>query len=82
MASESTKSPIRDFMSRSFAGRALADDSDIFELGFGNSMFAIQLVTFVEGQFDIEVDGTDLDMANFKSINAVATFVQSKLDAR
>ncbi|WP_437321796.1 acyl carrier protein [Sorangium sp. So ce385] len=67
-------------MSRSFNGRALGDDDDIFSLGFGNSLFAIQLVAFVEREFNIEIDGSDLDMANFKSINAIAKLVRSKLD--
>lgn len=81
MPNESIKGPIRAFMSRSFNERVLADDGDIFALGFGNSLFAVQLVAFVEGKFNIEIDGTDLDMVNFKSVNALAKLVQSKLDS-
>lgn len=82
MANESIKRPIRGFMARSFSGRTIADDSDIFALGFGNSLFAIQLVSFVEGEFAIEIDGSELELANFKSIDALATLVQAKLDTR
>ena len=51
MADESIMSPIRDFMSRSFQGQAVQDEDDIFALGFGNSLFAYQLVMFVERRF-------------------------------
>ncbi|WP_437283013.1 phosphopantetheine-binding protein [Sorangium sp. So ce375] len=81
MPDDSIKGSIRTMMSRSFNGRALGDDDDIFALGFGNSLFAIQLVAFIEREFNIEIDGSDLDMANFKSIDAIAKLVQSKLDS-
>jgi methoxymalonate biosynthesis acyl carrier protein len=82
MTDDSIKAPIRGFMTRSFDGRTLADDDDIFALGFGNSLFAIQLVAFIEGEFDVEIDGDDLDMSNFKSIDALARLVQSKVNSR
>ena len=40
MFDDRIRSPIREFMSRSFQGRKLRDDDDIFALGFGNSLFA------------------------------------------
>ncbi len=79
MIDDSIKGPIRAFMSRSFNGRKLADDDDIFALGFGNSLFAIQLVAFVEGEFDVEIDPADLDMENFKTVDALANLVRSKV---
>ena len=82
MSDQSIKTPIRAFMSRSFEGRELADDDDIFALGFGNSLFAVQLVNFVEGEFSIEIEGADLDIANFRTINALSTLVQAKVRSR
>ena len=73
---------VRAFLSRAFEGRDLSDDDDIFALGFGNSLFAIQMVTFVEGEFSIEIDSEDLEMSNFRSINAVSALVERKLASR
>jgi methoxymalonate biosynthesis acyl carrier protein len=79
MIEETIATPIRTFMSRSFDGRTVADEDDIFALGFGNSLFAMQLVAFVERQFDIEIESEDLDMSNFRSIQAISSLVGKKL---
>lgn len=79
MLAESIASPLRQFMARSFDGRPLADHEDIFALGFANSLFAMQLVAFVEQQFGIEIDSDDLEMDNFRSIQAISRLVERKL---
>jgi acyl carrier protein len=56
----------------------LKDDDDLFDTGIVNSLFAVQLITFLEKTFDIEVGSDDLDIHNFESINATAAFVMRK----
>ena len=56
----------------------LADDDNLFESGIVNSLFAVQLMTFIEKTFAIEVGLDDLDIENFKSLNATAAFVVTK----
>jgi acyl carrier protein len=73
--------PIREFVVRSFNGQQVADGDDIFALGFANSLFAMQLVAFVEKQFDIEIDSDDLDIDNFRSVSAISSLVERKLAA-
>lgn len=73
------KAEIRQFLSKFFANYDLRDDEDIFSLGFVNSLFAMQLVLFVEQTFHITVENEDLDLANFRTINALNDFVQRKL---
>jgi acyl carrier protein len=41
-------------------------------------LFAVQLVTFLERTFGIDVEMEDLEIENFKSVNAAAAFVQRK----
>ncbi|GAA0331068.1 hypothetical protein GCM10009087_46540 [Sphingomonas oligophenolica] len=65
-------------MSRAFEGREIGVDEDIFEAGFGNSMFAMQLVNFVERKFGIEIDSEDLEIDNFRTIGRVAALVERK----
>ena len=81
MPDESTLSPIRAFLGRSFHGRQLSDEEDIFALGFGNSLFAMQLVDFLERHFSIEIDSDDLEMKNFRTVCAIAYFIEHKLGA-
>jgi acyl carrier protein len=69
---------IGGFMSRAFEGREIGTDEDIFEAGFGNSMFAMQLVNFVERKFGIEIDSEDLQIDNFRTIGRVAALVERK----
>jgi methoxymalonate biosynthesis acyl carrier protein len=56
----------------------LDDDDNLFESGIVNSLFAVQLMTFIEKTFSIEVGIDDLDIDNFKSLNATTAFVLKK----
>lgn len=53
-------------------------DVDIFAMGLVDSLFAMQLVLFVESTFSITVERTELDIDNFRSVNALAAFVTRK----
>jgi acyl carrier protein len=73
------KTRITAYLSRFFPVRELSDDDDIFALGFVNSMFAMQLVAFVEHDFAITVENEDLELDNFRTVNALTAFVTGKL---
>jgi methoxymalonate biosynthesis acyl carrier protein len=60
-------------------GSAVDDHDDIFKRGLVNSLFAMQLVVFIEQEFQIAVDGEDLDLDNFCSVDAMSAFVSRKL---
>ncbi|HEV8578870.1 MAG TPA: acyl carrier protein [Thermoanaerobaculia bacterium] len=72
---------IKEFLSRFFKGHDLQPDEDIFALGFVNSLLAMQLVAFVEKEFGVAVADEDLDLDNFRSIGAIAGFVERKTGA-
>jgi methoxymalonate biosynthesis acyl carrier protein len=79
---EETKTAVRIFLSRFFHNREIGDEQDFFALGIVTSLFAMQLVQFVETRFNLTVENEDLDMENFKSIGAISRFVTSKLEAK
>jgi methoxymalonate biosynthesis acyl carrier protein len=81
MSTEEDKAKIARYLARFFPGHNLLDDEDIFRLGFVNSMFAMQLVTFVEHEFDITIENEDLELDNFRSINAISGLVARKAAA-
>lgn len=72
------RTKIRAFILSSINLPDLADDDNLFESGIVNSLFAVELMTFLEKTFAIEVTPDDLDIANFQSIDACADFVARK----
>lgn len=73
------KQKIKLFLSRFFRNHDLTSDEDIFALGFVNSLLAMQLVQFVEKEFGVTVEDDDLDLDNFRTIDAIDRLVGSKL---
>lgn len=69
---------IKAFLAKFFGNHDLQPDEDIFALGFVNSMFAMQLVLFVEQEFNISVENEDLELENFRTINSIANLVERK----
>jgi acyl carrier protein len=72
------KDRIRGFITSAFKGTQLDDRDDIFAKGYVNSLFAMELVLLVERDFGIEVTDDDLDLKNFRSVDAMTRFVLSK----
>lgn len=72
------QSKIKIFLSRFFGNHDLQPDEDIFALGFVNSMFAMQLVLFVEQEFQIAIENEDLEFENFRTINSIANLIERK----
>jgi len=72
------KATVKHFISSSSNITNLDDDDNLFESGIVNSLFAVQLMTFIEKTFAIEVGMDDLDIENFKSLNAATAFVVRK----
>jgi acyl carrier protein len=56
----------------------LHEDEDIFATGFVNSMFAMQLVLFIEQEFQVTIENEDLDFDNFRTINAIVRLLDRK----
>jgi len=72
------KENIKAFLSQATRGRLVSDDDDIFASGFVNSLFAMQLVMFVEKEFAVLVEDEDLELQNFRSVNAIVALIERK----
>jgi acyl carrier protein len=77
----SIKDKIRTFLRDKTKHPDLADEEDYFQKGFVNSLFAMQLVLFVEKEFQMRVGDDDLVIENFNSINAITGLVWRKSTA-
>ena len=78
LCDDAIRTKVRDFITTAGRLRALRDDEDIFRSGFVNSLFAMQLLTFVESEFGIEVDNDELNIDTFRSVAAITTLVTRK----
>ena len=72
------KETVKRFILSSINFTHLDDDDNLFESGLANSLFAVQLMRFIEKTFAIEVGMDDLDIENFKSLKATTDFVMRK----
>ncbi|HEX8572382.1 MAG TPA: phosphopantetheine-binding protein [Allosphingosinicella sp.] len=81
MSRDEVRRKVGEFMSRAMGGRRVGADDDIFAMGFANSMFAMQLVQFVESQFDVTIESEDLELENFSTVERVTALVERKLAA-
>ncbi len=73
------KEKIREFLGRFFRNHELRDDEDIFAQGFVNSLLAMQLISFIEKEFSVTIDDDDLDLDNFRTVQAMDNLVERKL---
>lgn len=69
---------VADFVSEHTRHQVTDHAEDIFAVGHVNSLFAMQLVLFVETTFGIALGADDLDFDNFRSIAAIADLVVRK----
>lgn len=75
---DAERESVREFVSRHVNGRKIGDGEDLFASGYVNSLFAVQLVMWIERTFDVPMEGTDLDFANIRSVEAIGSFVDRK----
>jgi methoxymalonate biosynthesis acyl carrier protein len=73
-----TKKKIRTFFARFLRVDGLRDEDDIFANGYVNSLFAIQLVAWLEKEFEITITDSDLEIQNFNTINAIEGLIDRK----
>lgn len=69
---------IEDFITNVAGIDTIDYDMRIFDEGIVNSLFAIELMTFIERTFDIKIKMSDLDMENFQTINIITEFIMNK----
>jgi|SRR5215831_13944106 len=73
---------IREFIIKNLyyaEGSALTDDASFLAEGVIDSMGSMELVAFVESEFQIKVEMSEVVVKNFDSINKLAKFVRRKL---
>jgi acyl carrier protein len=76
------KEQVRQFILKEFlpgeSPANLTDDTPLRTSGVLDSMATLQVVTFVEEHFGIEVEAHEAGVENFDSLNSIAAFVTQK----
>jgi acyl carrier protein len=62
---------IRGFLAQNRKIDGLADGDDLFEKGFVNSLFALQLIMFLEKEFKTKIPNALINEGNFRSVDAI-----------
>ncbi|MGO4287985.1 acyl carrier protein [Chitinophaga sp. RAB17] len=72
------KATIREFLQQRVGQEiSFSETDDVFTLGL-TSLFALELVVFLEKTFDITVENEDLDLQNFNTVNHLEAFILKK----
>ncbi len=77
---EEYKEKIREFLKKNKKIDMLADDDDLFKKGFVNSLFALQLVNFLEKTFKIKLGNKDINEENFRTVNNITNTVMKTIN--
>ena len=77
-----TKVKVRDFIIENFLfgnANGLQDDTSFLENGIIDSTGVLELVTFLEENFEIKVEDEELIPENFDSIKNVSAYLERKV---
>ena len=73
------KSMVKEFLVKISRKTDFKDDEDIMNSGLLNSLFAMQLILFLEKKFNISIGKEDFNLENFKSLNAITKYLDMKM---
>jgi acyl carrier protein len=70
---------VRRFVDPLAPNHRFRDGEDIWTTGWVNSLEAVQLVLYLEREFGISVPDSERRLDNFRSLDAIATYVEHKV---
>jgi acyl carrier protein len=75
------KQQIREFVCKTTFSdpNKINDETLLFDEGIFDSMGLLNLISFLEEDFNVKVEDSELDAANFGSINAITSYLERKL---
>jgi methoxymalonate biosynthesis acyl carrier protein len=76
---ESVREKIRALITRHTDGVSVGDDEDLFDGGYVNSLFVVQLVAWVEREFDLRLPLHELVLGDLRTIGSITTVIEQNL---
>ena len=77
---QSVQSQLLDFLSAR-TKTTVTPELDLFASGLVSSLFAMELVVFVESTFDVTVGPDDLQLATFRTVDSITALVHRLREA-
>lgn len=71
---------IINFFEKCARNKSIDIDQKIDDMGFANSLFLMQLVLFLEREFNIEVNDADLGKEHFSTVRSITKYVKEKIN--
>ena len=71
-----TQEQILAFLQKKTKSKTLDCDTDLFKNKLVDSLFALEIVVFVENTFHIKLKHRDITADNFSSVNKIAALVE------
>ena len=81
MELQEIKERIYQFLTKLKKADGLEYDTELFKSKYITSLFALQIVQFIEKEFHIKLGRKDITEANFHTINAMAELVHQRLSS-
>ena len=57
----------------------IGDDTPLIDEGYLTSLQAVELVMFLEYQFQVEIDPIEVDEENFRDLTSITQLIEGKL---
>ncbi|MEM9004193.1 MAG: acyl carrier protein [Cyanobacteria bacterium P01_F01_bin.86] len=76
-STDTAKAQIKDYLCQFLDGEVIGYDQDISDFGF-TSMFSMQLVLFLEKEFQVILETEDLEANALRTVNSIADLVERK----
>lgn len=76
---------LRQYMEKNFPLFSLQDVSmsdDLIEKGIIDSLGYLEIINYVEEEFDIAVEDSEVTPENFQSIDTIASYIQNRLSRK
>ena len=65
------KKKVREFLNKNKSMEGIKDQDDLFQQGYVDSLFALQLIMFLEKEFKIRIKNKEIKEDNFRSVEKI-----------
>lgn len=78
MSTEAIIEKVKSYILRTVDGTVITEDTDLFQTGIIHSLFAVQLVVFIEKAFQLELEEEDLTQEHMRTIRNITKLIEEK----
>lgn len=84
MEIEEIKNKIKGFLAKNYPNQeiVLKNDTNLLNEWFTYSVDVINILIFIENNFDITISRKEINSNNFKDLEAISKYVKSKKDTK